>query len=172
MTAADGTYAAPGWRTTDDAELTPGDEALLDAAAGARANAYAPYSGFAVGAALLTADGRVVVGCNVENAAYPAGICAERTAVAAAVAGGARQHVAIAVVGSGPGPTTPCGMCRQVLNEMSPDLRVLCAGSDRRVSAHRLESLLPHSFGPARLAEAPRDEALPGSAGSPPGPAQ
>lgn len=141
------------WRPAQrSAALRADDLVLLDAAADARERAYAPYSGFAVGAAVRTGSGEIVGGCNVENAAYPATICAERVALTAAVAAGHRDPVAVAVVGSGPGATTPCGVCRQVLNELGPTMRVLAAGGDGIVVASSLEALLPHAFGPARLA--------------------
>ena len=126
--------------------------ALLDQAVQARDRAYAPYSGFRVGAALRASDGTVFLGCNVENAAYPATICAERTALVSAVAAGHRVFDAIAVIGSGPGPTTPCGVCRQMLYEFAPDLLVHAAGTDGGSASFRLgEDLLPHGFGPTRL---------------------
>ena len=93
----------------DDSVIT----ALFDAAAQVRLRAHAPYSGFAVGAALRADDGRVYTGCNVENAAYPSGTCAEQAAIAAMIAGGARKIEALAVVADGPRSVTPCGACRQ-----------------------------------------------------------
>jgi cytidine deaminase len=129
------------------------EEELLGRARAAREQAYAPYSGFRVGAALRCDDGTVVLGANIENAAYPATICAERAAVAAAVSLGHRHFDAIAVIGSGEGPTTPCGTCRQVLFEFAPDLVVLAAGSTGAVRRYVLgEGLLPDGFGPTRLA--------------------
>ncbi|HUG85448.1 MAG TPA: cytidine deaminase [Euzebya sp.] len=126
---------------------------LLAAAVQARDRAYAPYSGFRVGAALETTDGDVHLGCNVENAAYPATICAERTALVSAIAAGTRTFRRIAVIGSGPGPTTPCGTCRQMLFEFAPDLEVLAAGTDGTTATFLLgRDLLPEGFGPARLA--------------------
>ena len=121
---------------------------LLEAARTARERAYTPYSGFRVGAALRTADGATFLGCNVENAAYPATICAERTAVVSAVAAGHRRFRALAVIGSGPGPTTPCGTCRQVLFEFAPDLVVLASGDDDVSRRYVLGAdLLPDGFG-------------------------
>ena len=133
--------------------MTDVDEvALLDRARQMRDSAYAPYSGFRVGAALLASDGRVFSGANIENAAYPASICAERVALPGAVAAGVRRFVALAVVGDGPGACTPCGICRQVLFEFAPGLLVLAGGSDGTVQRFVLgRDLLPHGFGPARL---------------------
>lgn len=126
---------------------------LLAAAVQARDRAYAPYSGFRVGAALEAADGTVHLGCNVESAAYPATICAERTALVSAVAAGTQTFRRIAVIGSGPGPTTPCGTCRQMLFEFAPDLEVLAAGTDGATATFVLgRDLLPEGFGPTRLA--------------------
>jgi cytidine deaminase len=125
---------------------------LLDAARDAMAAAYAPYSRFLVGAALRSGDGRVFTGVNVENAAYPATLCAERVAVGAAVTAGARDLAGLAVIGSGPGPCMPCGLCRQVLSEFAPDLPVLAAGTDGAEVRYVLSrDLLPSRFGPERL---------------------
>jgi cytidine deaminase len=121
------------------------DAELLAAATAARERAYAPYSKFAVGAALLCDDGTVVAGCNVENASYGMTMCAERTAVFAAVAGGRSRFSAIAVAGP-PGVTTPpCGACRQVLAEFGRDIRLLYTtahGSE----ATTVGALLPATF--------------------------
>lgn len=139
--------------------MTAADHAaLLRTASQARDLAYAPYSGFRVGAALLSADGRVFEGANVENAAYGSTICAERVALPTAIIHGAREFTALAVVGDGDGPCTPCGACRQVLFEFAPDLLVLAAGADGAVSEYRLgRDLLPDGFGPLRLAEGAQD---------------
>ncbi|HVM19638.1 MAG TPA: cytidine deaminase [Egibacteraceae bacterium] len=127
-------------------------DALLATASVARDQAYAPYSGFRVGCALLTADGRVFTGANVENAAYGSTICAERVAMPAAVVAGVREFVALAVVGDGDGPCTPCGACRQVLFEFAPDLVVLAAGGSGAPAQYVLgRDLLPDGFGPVRL---------------------
>ena len=129
------------------------DEAqLLKAARQAQQRAYVPYSRFRVGAALLDGAGTVWSGANVENAAYPATICAERTALPTAVVAGVREFVALAVVGDGEGPCTPCGTCRQVLFEFAPDLLVIAAGTTGEVARYELgRDLLPDGFGPLRL---------------------
>ena len=126
------------------------DPELMKLAAEARKNAYAPYSGFLVGAALLTEDGRVYTGCNIENAAYSPTNCAERTAFFKAVSEGARTFAAIAVVGGkGEMPDAfcaPCGVCRQVMAEFcGPDFRVLL-GTEEQFTVYTLNRLLPHSF--------------------------
>ena len=133
---------------------------LLAEARKAQGRAYAPYSNFHVGCALLAADGTVYLGANVENAAYSPTICAERVALPHAVVDGQREFVALAVVGDGEGPCTPCGVCRQVLFEFAPDLDVFCAGADGTVAQYVLgRDLLPEGFGPARLAAgAPRTD--------------
>lgn len=118
---------------------------LIRAALAARSHAYAPYSCFPVGAAVLTMDGRIFSGCNVENASYPAGLCAERNAIAAAVAAGVEAFEALAVCGSREDYTMPCGICRQVMAEFSIPV-VYCAKSEEDWQALPLESLLPHAF--------------------------
>ncbi|NKC34073.1 cytidine deaminase [Falsiroseomonas selenitidurans] len=127
--------------------------ALMAAAEAARAHAHAPYSRFAVGAALLCADGTVQPGCNVENASYGATLCAERVALGAAVAAGQRRFTAIAVAGPAGVALSPCGICRQVLAEFSPDggLLVLMRAADGTPRQARLADLLPDSFGPDQL---------------------
>jgi cytidine deaminase len=125
---------------------------LRERAAAAMQRAYAPYSGFRVGAALLTSDGDVVEGCNVENASYPAGSCAERVAAGAAVARGAREFVALAIVTEGEHPAPPCGICRQMLMEFAPDLPVLSVARAGAEARWTLSELLPHAFTPASLA--------------------
>jgi cytidine deaminase len=132
--------------------LSDDERALLEVARAAREAAYAPYSGFKVGAALRAADGTVFSGANVENAAFSPTICAERVALPAAVVAGHRDFVALAVVGGGDGPCTPCGVCRQMLYEFAPDLIVLAAGETGAVGRYVLGSdLLPEGFGPRRL---------------------
>ena len=123
---------------------------LIAAATAARREAYAPYSRFAVGAALLTADGQVYTGCNVENASYGLGVCAERNAIFHGVADGARRFTAVAVVTEN--GVTPCGACRQVLAEFNPQMTVIVADTAGRRTIYRLDELLPHAFGPGDLA--------------------
>ncbi len=122
---------------------------LLQAAERAQKLAYAPYSRFAVGAALLAADGTIYTGCNVENASYGLGICAERNAIAHAVACGAKQFIAIAVVTDN--GVTPCGACRQVLAEFEPRMTVIVADEDGNRRIYSLAELLPDAFGPGHL---------------------
>ncbi len=119
-------------------------EALIRQAAAARERAYAPYSGYKVGAALLGGSGRVYVGCNVENAVYPLSMCAERVAVFKAVCQGERTFQAIAVVTEKGG--TPCGSCRQVLREFGEEILVLIADMDGHWRESTVADLLPDSF--------------------------
>lgn len=123
---------------------------LVRRARQARAYAYAPYSGYTVGAAVLSASGRVYSGANVENAAYPSGICAERAAVFAAVGAGEREIAAVAVATENGG--TPCGSCRQVLSEFGPQAIILMVdGSGTVVAQATLSELLPNAFGAGHL---------------------
>ncbi len=130
-------------------------DALLDAARAAMAHAHAPYSRFPVGAAVLSESGRVFVGCNVENAAYPLGMCAEAGAIAALVAAGERRIRAVAVVGGQAGDgrlCTPCGGCRQRIREFAGDgVPVHVGGPEGWRRSFTLGDLLPHSFGPDNL---------------------
>lgn len=127
-------------------------EQLLAAARAAQANAHAPYSRYQVGAALATPDGRVFAGCNVENAAYPSGTCAEAGAIAAMVAAGGRAIAEILVIGQGRELITPCGNCRQRIREFaSATTRVHAAGPEGVQRSFTLDELLPHAFGPAHL---------------------
>ncbi len=123
--------------------------ALIKAARQARQHAYAPYSGYQVGAAVLAEDGIVYTGCNVENAAYPATICAERVAVTKAVSEGQHGFLAIAIATGNGG--TPCGICRQVMYEFAPDLVVILVDDDGVTGEYRLNDLLPDGFGPRSL---------------------
>jgi cytidine deaminase len=141
---------------TDPSLSTTEARELLRRAVEVRRNAYAPYSGFPVGAALLAADGAVYPGVNVENAAYGLTTCAERSAVVRAMSEGVRGFRAIAIVGpQDHEPCAPCGSCRQVLHEIDPDLLVVMPGSG--VAADPLvvplAELLPGAFGAARLVE-------------------
>lgn len=128
-------------------------EQLLHAAREAQRHAYAPYSHFAVGAAVLDDQGRIHAGCNVENAAHPEGLCAEAGAFSAMVLAGGRRVRALAVVGDGPGLVTPCGGCRQKLREFAaPDTPVLVGDRVQLRARFTLAQLLPDSFGPEHLA--------------------
>ena len=130
---------------------------LIEAARSAAAHAYAPYSRFPVGAALRLVDGAIVTGANVENASYGLSLCAETVALAkVANLGQIADVVEVAVIGtSSADPITPCGRCRQMLNEAAAlggrDFEVHCAGSSGSVTTHRLSRLLPHAFGPDAL---------------------
>jgi len=127
-------------------------DALLVAARAVRERAHAPYSRFKVGAALLDEQGRLHVGCNVENAAYPQGLCAEGGALAALVAAGGARIAAVVVVGEGDRLCTPCGGCRQKLREFAGDETPVLVADMQRVRARfTLGELLPHSFGPEHL---------------------
>jgi cytidine deaminase len=116
---------------------------LVAAASKVRRHAHAPYSNFSVGAALLTKSGKVFTGCNVENASLRLTICAEEAAIAAAIANGEKEFVAVAVMADSIEPVVPCGACRQVLAEFSPDLQVITSTIDGRTQTLRLEDLLP-----------------------------
>jgi len=124
-------------------------DTLIQQAIRARDNAYAPYSKYKVGAALLTADGKVFLGCNVENASYGPSMCAERVAVFKAVSEGYKEFQAIAVATVNGG--TPCGVCRQVLREFAPNLVVVVSDVESNYQVFTLSDLLPHGFGPEHL---------------------
>ncbi len=126
---------------------------LIDAALAARATAYAPYSRFAVGAALRTAEGAIHAGCNVENAAYPEGTCAEAGAIAAMALAGGRRIAEIVVAGGGAAPCTPCGGCRQKLREFGTAETIvhIVDAAGATLLRTSLAALLPHSFGPENL---------------------
>jgi len=128
------------------------DDQLYLAAEAIRAKAYAPYSKFTVGAAILADDGNIYSGCNIENAAYPQGNCAETSAIAAMIAGGAKRIARIYVTGPGTAPVTPCGGCRQRIREFAdPQTAIISHGVDGSPLFSTLADLLPHSFGPEFL---------------------
>ncbi len=122
------------------------DREILNMAKEASEKAYAPYSRFAVGAALECANGKVFTGCNIENAALGSTICAERVAIGKAVSEGERNFVRIAIYGEGKEYCMPCGTCRQVLAEFAKDMEVLCARATGGYVSYRLKELLPHAF--------------------------
>lgn len=124
--------------------------ALVEAARRAREHAYAPYSNYKVGAALLTSNGALFTGCNVENAVYPATICAERVAMAKAMSEGERDFVALAVATHNGG--MPCGICRQVMHELGPEMLVIVADGEGIIGEYRVSELLPGGFGSEHLA--------------------
>lgn len=128
-------------------------EKLMDEAEKARSHSYSPYSHYSVGAALLTKDGKIYSGCNIENASYTPTICAERNAFFKAVYDGVREFEAIAIIGSGESPSYPCGVCRQVMAEFcNKDFVILTANQDRTIIVkNTLNELLPNSFGPKDL---------------------
>lgn len=144
---------------TDAARLSPlspeMERTLIAEATAARERAYVPYSRYAVGAAILTDDDSIYVGCNVENASYGLTVCAERNAIftmVGATAPEGRRIRAVAVVTAGDDPATPCGACRQVIREFGPDAAVVIANTEGRVFLRTsLATLLPHSFGPEQL---------------------
>jgi cytidine deaminase len=127
-------------------DLDPAGTALVEAARAARLHAHAPFSRFQVGAALLTKEGRVFTGCNVENATYGLTVCAERVAVWKAVSEGYRAFTRVAVVADTAEPTTPCGACRQILWELGGDLEVILANLEAPKALYRMRDLLPLPF--------------------------
>jgi cytidine deaminase len=139
---------AAAWPAPSDAER----DALIAAARAVRERAYAPYSNFAVGAAVLDEHGRIHAGCNVENAAYPQGWCAEASALAVMVAAGGRAVRAVAVCAVSSGPVSPCGGCRQKLREFgAEDCPVWVVDTQQLRGTFTLGGLLPHGFGAANL---------------------
>lgn len=138
--------------------LTQPDLVLLAFAREIQEKAYVPYSNFRVGAAIYTADGETFQGVNIENAAYPATICAERAALSAAISAGYRDITAIAVVGDSDAPTVPCGMCRQALAEFNPEMRVIMGGQRDDVMVMTLDELLPEAFVRGYLDQDANDE--------------
>jgi cytidine deaminase len=148
MPEGEGLIQGEGPRNVEDPKL---DE-MLGAARAIMPNAYVPYSGFHVGAAILNEDGTIRTAVNVENASYPLSVCAERNAAAAMVASGHRKILAVAVATDGPSPTSPCGGCRQVLWEFGDaDTPVVAEGANGVRARWRLGELLPHAFGPDDL---------------------
>ena len=132
--------------------VDPALSALFDAAKAAQGSAYAPYSHFNVGAALRTPSGAIFSGCNVENAAYPQGACAETGAISAMALAGERRIAEILVIGDGDGLCTPCGGCRQRIREFaSPETPIYIAGAEGLRLTISLAELLPYSFGPENL---------------------
>jgi cytidine deaminase len=128
-------------------------DALFEAARDVQIRAYAPYSRFKVGAAIATESGRIFAGCNVENAAYPVGTCAEAAAIAAMVAAGESRISSVVVMGEGEHLVTPCGGCRQRIREFArPETPIHVAGPEGIRAHFTLETLLPFSFGPGHLA--------------------
>jgi len=123
------------------------DRKLIDIAADAMANSYSPYSRFKVGAAVECTDGAIFTGCNIENAAFGATMCAEAAAIASAVSAGRRSFKRIAIISDGSAYCFPCGSCRQLLSEFTPEVEVLCARADGRYVSYPLSSLLPMAFG-------------------------
>ena len=119
---------------------------LRDTAFAAMENAYAPYSRFRVGAAVKTTSGEIIAGCNVENAAYGEALCAERVAIAAAVARGMKEFEEIAIASESDEPAAPCGSCRQTMSEFAPDLKVTSYASNGKQVTWRLSELLPEAF--------------------------
>ena len=122
------------------------DSRLREAAFAAMENAYAPYSRFRVGAAIQATTGEIISGCNVENAAYGEALCAERVAVAAAVAQGLKSFVEIAIASESDEPSPPCGSCRQTMSEFAPDLLVTSYARNGKQAVWRLSDLLPEAF--------------------------
>ena len=131
---------------------------LLDKARDAMSHAYAPYSDFPVGAAIRTADGRIFAGCNVENAAFPSGTCAEAGAIASMIVAGERRITDLVVIGRGT-IVTPCGSCRQRILEFSDAAtRIHCAGADGIRRTYAIKDLLPDAFGPADVLKGPAQD--------------
>jgi cytidine deaminase len=139
-------------------ELSPDvTQTLLKAALRARKEAYAPYSNFAVGAAVMTDSGEIFTGCNIENASYGATVCAERVAAFKAISAGHKSIKAIAVVADHPQPVSPCGICRQVISEFGPEAAVLMANTNGQTKMGNMKDLLPAPFEFAILEVANRE---------------
>ena len=131
-------------------------EKMAQIADGAMGNAYAPYSKFKVGAALLTQCGEIIPGCNVENASYGLTLCAERSAVASAVSQGIQEFTALVIITHTSPPSSPCGVCRQVLHEFAPDLAVRLINPNGEICDTTIEELLPMSFDKNQLQKGKR----------------
>jgi cytidine deaminase len=138
--------------------MSEDSERLIEAARAVKERAHAPYSGFHVGAALRSTDGRIFAGCNVENSSYPVTICAERVALGSAVAAGALAFDRIVISTDAGSPTPPCGMCRQALSEFGLDLEVLSIGSGGVRSRWILQDLLPEHFELTKRGEGGADD--------------
>lgn len=122
------------------------EKALIGLALRVMENAYAPYSGYRVGACVLAESGKAYSGCNIENASFGATCCAERVALHTALAAGEKRFTHIAIASDSDGPTLPCGICRQVMAELAPDARVLCANRDGVFETYAVKDLLPNAF--------------------------
>jgi cytidine deaminase len=142
--------AKPRASKGDDAELAEVLGTLVDAAKAAREAAYAPYSKFTVGAAILSSSGNIYTGCNVENASFGATICAERAAISAMIVAGDREPLVCTIVSGRKDPAPPCGICRQVLAEFGPSLKLVLVGDPPKgegdVKAHALDRIFPEQF--------------------------
>ena len=138
-------------KSAADATIGAREKELRDAAFAALEQAYAPYSSFRVGAAILAADGSVGVGCNVENASYPAGLCAERVAIGTLAARGMRRFMLLVIATEADSPTPPCGICRQMLAEFAPGLPIISVTRSGASARWSLADLLPTPFTPLSL---------------------
>lgn len=134
---------------TNPDQITPPQ--LMALAEEVQSLAYAPYSKYSVGAALLTPSGKVFVGCNVENASFGLTVCAERNAIFKAISEGEHEFEAIAIASPSRNGGAPCGACRQVLNEFSTELIIFVRGPEDEIITHKLTDVLPHAFGPQNL---------------------
>ena len=124
------------------------NEELIKEAIKAKANSYSPYSNYKVGAALLTTDGKVYLGTNIENCGYAPSNCAERSAIFSAISNGDRDFAKIAIVGSSEDIAYPCGVCRQVMVELLPNTEIICALDEHTYEVHTIKDLLPNAFTP------------------------
>ena len=133
------------WEVQMD-ELTAEERSLVELAQEGTNRSYSPYSHFHVGAALLTREGKIYKGCNIENSSYGATNCAERTAISKAISEGHSKFVRIVIAAKTEEPCVPCGMCRQFMKEFSPDMEVICLNTRGDSSVYKLEDLLPYGF--------------------------